>query len=106
MFKILLYFDGVLFCNIAKNAPNIDLIKRMIFIIYNEVLIQYCYCVETIDRIFYDINNTYKLFGRITIVFCGDFDKFFFLLLKTQEKIFLIILCNIQRFSIILKYVS
>ncbi|XP_058219088.1 uncharacterized protein LOC131329747 [Rhododendron vialii] len=61
------------FCSFSKQSLQAELFRKTRLIIWDEVLMQHGYCVETVDRILQDICDNNKPFGGITIVLGGDF---------------------------------
>lgn len=61
-------------CSINKQSTYVDMMWKVVLIIWDEVAIQHRHCLEAIDRNLDDIqNNLERVFGKITIVFRGDF---------------------------------
>lgn len=73
-FKIPVNIDPHSVCNINKKSHLATLLARTCLIIWDEVPMQHRHCAEAVDRSFQDIlNNPGIPFGRIPVVFGGDF---------------------------------
>jgi hypothetical protein len=76
MFKIPI--DGLnedSICNIPKQSQLADLIRRTRLIIWDEVTAQNHHGVEAVDKTCRDLRDNDAPFGKITVVFGGDFQQ-------------------------------
>jgi hypothetical protein len=62
-------------CNIPKEGPLAELIRRTHLIIWDESGMQHRNAPEAVDRTCRDLRNNNKPFGGITVVFGGDFQQ-------------------------------
>ena len=76
MFKIPI--DGLSpesFCCISKNSARADLMRATRCIIWDEIVPQHRYAIETLDRTLRDLRDNNEPFGGITILMGGDFQQ-------------------------------
>lgn len=76
MFKIPI--DGLSpesFCCIPKNSARADLMRATRCIIWDEIVPQHHYAIETLDRTLRDLRDNNEPFGGITILMGGDFQQ-------------------------------
>ncbi|GJE95688.1 ATP-dependent DNA helicase [Phanerochaete sordida] len=62
-------------CNINKQSPLADLIRRAHVVIWDEVPMQHRFGPEAADRTFKDLRESERTFGGLTVVFGGDFQQ-------------------------------
>lgn len=72
-FKIPLNASSDTCCSVKKNTDLALLLQNTVLIIWDEAPMQSRYDVEAVDRMLQDIRGVERLFGGITICFCGDF---------------------------------
>ena len=61
-------------CNIRKNSPLADLLRKTALIIWDEVPMQHKFCFEAVHRSLCDVFSTDSvLFGGVPTLFGGDF---------------------------------
>ena len=63
------------FCCIPKNSARADLMRAARCIIWDEIVPQHCYAIETLDRTLRDLRDNYKPFGGVTLLMGGDFKQ-------------------------------
>ncbi len=74
-FKVPIEIHETSVCNIRKNSILGDLIRAADLIIWDEAPMQHHHIAEAINRTFQDICGSDALFGRLTVVFGGDFQQ-------------------------------
>ncbi|PIA30674.1 LOW QUALITY PROTEIN: hypothetical protein AQUCO_05400048v1 [Aquilegia coerulea] len=62
-------------CSVTKQTIYAELFKRAKLIIWDEVPMQYRFCVEAVDRTLRDIREIKEPFGGVTVVLGGDFKQ-------------------------------
>lgn len=62
-------------CCIPKKGKRADLMRAVRCIIWDEVVPQHKYVVETLDRTLRDLRDNNKPFGGVTLVMGGDFQQ-------------------------------
>lgn len=62
-------------CNINKESPLADMLRRTTLIIWDEAANQHRWAPEAVDRALRDLRNSDRPFGGITVVFGGDFQQ-------------------------------
>jgi PIF1-like helicase/Helicase len=72
-FKIPISINEASTCNIKKGDPWHGLLRETSLIIWDEVPMQHRYVIECVDRSLRDLFDTDIDFGKITILFGGDF---------------------------------
>ena len=76
MFKIPILLHEESMCPIPKEGRLASLIRATRLIIWDEITMQHCHAAEAVDRTCRDILGIYdRNFGRITMVFGGDFQQ-------------------------------
>ena len=74
MFKIPIdTLSEVSHCCIPKNGRRADLMRTVRCIIWDEIVPQHRYAIETLDRTLRDLRDIDKPFGGITLIMGGDF---------------------------------
>jgi hypothetical protein len=74
MFKIPIdTLSHVSHCCIAKNSKRADLMRAAKCIIWDEIVPQHRYAIESVDRTLRDLRDSDKPFGGVTLLMGGDF---------------------------------
>jgi len=60
-------------CAIDKTLDRVDLLHKILLIIWNEVPMQHCHCPKAIDLTLYDLCDNDKAFRGMIVVFGSDF---------------------------------
>ena len=63
------------FCSIPKNSMRADLMCVTKCIVWDEIVPQHCYAIESLDRTLRDLKDSDQPFGGITVLIGGDFQQ-------------------------------
>lgn len=60
-------------CDIGKDSPKADLLKRFHLIVWDECTVAHKGAIEALDRTLQDIGDCPQAMSGVTILFSGDF---------------------------------
>ena len=75
MFKIPIDISSESLCCIAKNSLQVDLMRAVKCVLWDEIVPQHRHAIEALDRTFRDLRDNNEPFGGVTLIGGGDFQQ-------------------------------